>query len=100
MNGQGNKSDLFNDLLIRSLFNAFIGKCFCNNEDRYEGEWKDGKMHGKGNKSDLFNGLLILSLFNAFIGENSGIMGTDMKESGKMTQCTVKVRKVIYLMIY
>jgi len=39
MHGQGKKSDL----LILTLFNSSIGKFFCNNEDRYEGEWKEGK---------------------------------------------------------
>jgi len=69
MNGQGNKSDLFNDLLIISLFNVFIGKKFWNNGNRYEGEWKDDTMHGQGKKSDLFNDSLILILFNDFIGK-------------------------------
>ena len=46
MYGQGNKSDLFNDLLILSLKNVFIGKKVWNNGDRYEGEWKDSTMHG------------------------------------------------------
>jgi len=32
--------------LILTLFNAWIGKEFYNNGDRYEGEWKDGKPHG------------------------------------------------------
>jgi len=51
------------------LFNAFIGKYFWKDGNRYEGEWKDGMKHGQGNKSALLNYLLILTLFNAFIGE-------------------------------
>jgi len=52
------------------LFNALIGKFFWNDGDRYEGEWKDNKMHGQGKKSAFLNYLLILTLFNAFIGKN------------------------------
>ena len=47
--------------MILTLFNAFIGKFFGNNGDRYEGDWKDDQMHGYGKKTDLF----ILRLFNA-----------------------------------
>jgi len=46
MYGQGNKRDLFNDLLILSLKNTFIGKKVWNNGDRYEGEWKESTIHG------------------------------------------------------
>ena len=51
------------------MFDTFIGKLFCNNGDRYEGEWKDNEKHGQGKKSDLLNDLLILTLFNTFIGK-------------------------------
>ena len=27
-----------------------IGKWFLNDGERYEGEWKDNKMHGQGKK--------------------------------------------------
>ena len=37
-------------LLILTLFNAFLGKHFYNDEVRYEGEWKDDKKHGQGKK--------------------------------------------------
>ena len=51
MHGQGNKSDLLNDLLILTLFNnIFVGKFFCNNGDKYEGEWEGGWINGKGKK--------------------------------------------------
>jgi len=56
-------------LLILTLFNAWIGKFFWNNENRYEGEWKDGKKHGQGKKRYLLNDLLILALFNVLIGK-------------------------------
>ena len=69
MHGQGKKSALLNYLLILTLFNAFIGKYFCKDGRRYEGECKDDKMHGQGKKSALLNYLLILTLFNAFIGK-------------------------------
>jgi len=29
-----------------TLFYALIGNKFWNDGDRYEGEWKDGKIHG------------------------------------------------------
>jgi len=58
-----------NVLLILTLFNDLIGEFFCNDGDRYEGEWKDGKKHGQGNKSDLLNALLILTLLNSSIGK-------------------------------
>ena len=31
-----------------------IGTFFFNDGDRYEGEWKDDKMHGQGKKSYWF----------------------------------------------
>ena len=58
-----------NYLLILTLFIALIGKFFGNDGRRYEGEWKDDKMHGQGNKSALFNYLLILRLFIALLGK-------------------------------
>ena len=48
-------------------FNTLIGEFFYNNEERYEGEWKDDKKHGQGKKSDWLNDLLILTLFNTLI---------------------------------
>jgi len=33
------------------LFNASIGKFFWNDGEKYEGEWRDGKMHGQGKKN-------------------------------------------------
>jgi len=51
--------------LILTLFNNLIGKFFFNDERRYDGEWKDNKVHGQGKKRDL----LILTLFNVFIGK-------------------------------
>ena len=59
-----------NFLLILTLFNTLIGKFFCNDGNRNEGEWKDGNMHGQGKKSDLLNALLILTLFNILIGKS------------------------------
>ena len=56
-----------NDLLILTLFNTLIGEFFCNNGNRYEGEWKNDNMHGQGRKSDWLNDLLILTLFNTLI---------------------------------
>ena len=69
MNDQGKKSDLLNNLLILILFNTLIGKFFYNDEDRYEGEFKDGKKHGQGKTNNLLSDLLILTLFNIFIGK-------------------------------
>jgi len=39
-------------ILLLALFVmfCFIGEYFSNDEDRYEGEWKDGNMHGIGKK--------------------------------------------------
>ena len=80
---------------------TFIGKFFHNNGNIYEGEWKDGNQHGQGKKSYLLNALLILTLLNSFKkASTSTIMGTYMKESGKMAISMVKVRKVIYWMLY
>ena len=45
--------------LILTLFNAWIGKFFYNDGDRYEGEWKYGKKHGQGKKSDFYWMILI-----------------------------------------
>jgi len=47
--------------LFLTLFNASIGEKFCNNGDRYEGEWKDDKIQGLGKKSDLSNDVLMLT---------------------------------------
>jgi len=51
--------------LILALFNALIGKLFCNGGERYEGEFKYGKTRGQGKKNDI----LILTLFNTLIGK-------------------------------
>jgi len=32
------------------LFNTLLGKFFCNNGDRYEGDWEVGWINGKGKK--------------------------------------------------
>jgi len=63
MHGQGNKRDSFNDLLILSLKNAFIGKMFRNNGNRYEGKWKEDKKTSQCN-SDVLNDLFINSNIN------------------------------------
>ena len=47
------KKDSLNDLLILALFIVSIGIYFWSNGDRYEGEWKDDKMHGYGKKMEL-----------------------------------------------
>ena len=60
---------MLNYLLILTLFIDSIGEYFRNNGDRYEGEYKDDKIHGQGNKSALLNYLLILTLFIALIGK-------------------------------
>jgi len=36
------------------VFDDFTGKYFWNNENRYEGEWKNDKKHGQGNKEVLY----------------------------------------------
>ena len=55
---------MLNSLLIQELLNSSIGKRVGSNGDRYDGEWKDDKMHGYGNKSDLLNNVLVLSFLN------------------------------------
>ena len=55
--------------MILTLFITLTGKLFCNNGNRYEGEFKDDNMHGQGKKSDLLNDLLILTLFNTLTGK-------------------------------
>ena len=47
--GQGNKSDLSNDLL---MLNDLIGMFLWNDGDKYEGEFKYDKKDGQGNKSN------------------------------------------------
>jgi len=56
------------DSLGLNLFNAFLGKFFSNDGDRYEGEWKEDKKHGQGKQIDLLNDSLGLNLFNASLG--------------------------------
>jgi len=36
------------------LFDDTLGKWFCYNGDRYEGEWKDDKKHGEGKKEVIY----------------------------------------------
>jgi len=33
---------------------CFIGEYFCNDGDKYEGEWKDNKKHGQGKKEGIY----------------------------------------------
>jgi len=35
-------------LFFLKLFDHSIGKMFYDDEDRYEGEWKENKKHGQG----------------------------------------------------
>jgi len=51
---------LLYDLLILTMIDDLIGKLFGNNGDRYEGEFKDDKMHGQG-KKQVINLWLIYS---------------------------------------
>jgi len=52
-----------NYLLILTLFNAFIGKYFWNDGNRYEGEWKDGWINEKGKKFDSKGKLIEEGMF-------------------------------------
>jgi len=40
--------------LILTLFDDSLGKWFGNNGDKYEGEYKDDKMHGQGKKEVIY----------------------------------------------
>jgi len=40
----------FCDLFILTLFDDSTGKEFWNDENIYEGEWKDDKCNGQGKK--------------------------------------------------
>jgi len=42
------------------MFDDSLGKWFGNNGDKYEGEWKNGKMHGQG-KKEVINFMIYLS---------------------------------------
>jgi len=46
--------------VILILFDVLIGKIFWNDRDKYEGEWKDNKMHGQGKKIYWFSYCLML----------------------------------------
>jgi len=39
------------------MFDDLIGKFFWNNGKRYEGEWKEDKMHSQCNKEQIINDL-------------------------------------------
>ena len=52
-----------NALLVLTLFNTLIGKFFCNDGNRYEGEWKAGWINENGKKFDTKGKLIEEGIF-------------------------------------